>query len=384
MIGRHALAAVLACLVVSGGVTCATGYVRSLEGQYINALAPRMFPLKNQGSELQAEAFRHPDLLVVYGSSELEQANPYHASDLFKEYPTGFTIFPVGRGATTSLVMLQDLAAVGSDLRGKKVAISVSPPWFFVHDRSPDFYAPNHSAVHLNALLFSTELSFETKQAVARQLMQSPTLFASDPLAAFAAQRLVEPGPLSQAGYLASLPLGKLHNAILAVQDCWATYSFIQAQQESDPMVTRRATGIEWPSVMHAAESEQLDAASNNAFGFDNAIWVQKYRKLVTERKGQFSDAWFLDNLKATPEWADLDLLLRGLSELGAEPLLLSQPIPGTYYDYIGISAAARAVYYARLREIAAMYDVPVVDFADHDGDLYFVTDPNSHLSRKG
>ena len=27
---------------------------------------------------------------------------------------------------------------------------------------------------------------------------------------------------------------------------------------------------------------------------------------------------------------------------------------------------------------------MPVVDFADHDDDMYFVIDPNSHLSRKG
>jgi D-alanine transfer protein len=63
---------------------------------------------------------------------------------------------------------------------------------------------------------------------------------------------------------------------------------------------------------------------------------------------------------------------------------VLSQPLPGAYFDYVGVSAAARAQYYARLREVAAAYDVSVVDFADHDSDRYFVTDPNSHLSRKG
>src|ERR1700704_5549637 len=87
VIGRHVLAAVLACLVASGGVASATGYVRSLESRYIEALAPRMFALKNQGTELQAEAFRHADLLVVYGSSELEQPNRYPASNLFQDYP---------------------------------------------------------------------------------------------------------------------------------------------------------------------------------------------------------------------------------------------------------------------------------------------------------
>ncbi len=385
MIGRHVLAAVLAVGLLGGGLASATWYVRWLESQSIHALAPMMFALKNQGTELQAEAFRHSDLLVVYGSSELEQPNRYHASNLFQDYPTGFTIFPVGRGSTTSLVMLQDLAAVGSELHGKKVVISVSPPWFQLHDRTPNFYVANHSALHLNALVFSTDLSFETKQAAVRQLLQSPTLFSTDPLVDFSAHRLVEDGPVSRAQYLATLPLGKLKYAVLQAQDRWATYAFLQTGPTSKPADTPVPAGdIHWPSLTETAEAEQQSQASNNEFGFDNAVWVEKYARLVAERHKQFSDSGFVDNLQHTAEFTDLDLLLRGLSELGAETLVLSQPLPGAYYDYVGVSAAARAQYYARLRGIAAAYDVPVVDFADHDGDKYFVTDPNSHLSRKG
>jgi len=384
MIGRHVLAAVLAGCLLGGGLTGAAWYVRMLESRSIHALAPMMFALKNQGTELQAEAFRHADLLVVYGSSELEQPNRYHASNLFHDYPTGFTVFPVGRGATTSLVMLQDLAAVGSELQGKKVVISVSPPWFQLHDRTPNFYAANHSALHLSALVFSTDLSFETKQAAMRQLMQSPTLFASDPLVDFSAHRLVEDGPLSRAQYLVTLPLGKLKHAAMEVQDRWATYAFLQASPNPDGGVPPPATDINWPSLIQTADAEQQNQASNNEFGFDNAVWVEKYARLVAERHQQFSDSGFVDNLQHTAEFTDLDILLRGLSELGAQPLVLSQPLPGAYYDYVGVSVVARAQYYARLREVAAAYDVPVVDFADHDDDKYFVTDPNSHLSRKG
>src|SRR5258707_15410240 len=128
MIGRHVLAAVLAAGLLGGGLVSASWYVRWLESRSIHTLAPMMFALKNQGTELQAEAFRQPDLLVVYGSSELELANRYHASSLFQHYPTGFTIFPVGRGATTSLVILQDLAAAGPELHGKEVENSVAAP----------------------------------------------------------------------------------------------------------------------------------------------------------------------------------------------------------------------------------------------------------------
>ena len=58
MIGRHVLAAALACCVLSAGLASARWYVRSLEDRSIATLAPRMFALKNQGSELQAAAFR--------------------------------------------------------------------------------------------------------------------------------------------------------------------------------------------------------------------------------------------------------------------------------------------------------------------------------------
>ena len=41
-----------------GGLAGASWYVRWLESRSIHTLAPMMFALKNQGTELQAEAFR--------------------------------------------------------------------------------------------------------------------------------------------------------------------------------------------------------------------------------------------------------------------------------------------------------------------------------------
>ncbi len=382
MLVRHILGAVMAIGLLAGALVGFALYAHWLENQRIHAVAPNLFDLKNQGTELQAAAFQQSDLLVIYGSSELEGPDPYHASTVFQHYPTGFTIFPVGRGETTSLIMLQDLAAIGSDLHGKKVAISVSPPWFFLHDRTPDFYTPNVSPLHLSALVFSTDLSYQTKQLAVRQLMQSPDIFASDPVVGFAAQRLTEDGLFSRAAYLAVLPLGKLHTAWLNLQDMWATVSYLRAQP--DQTVGRSPYAIDWEALTHEATVEQQANADNNTLGFDNTIWTTKYARLVAQRTGQFSDPWFIDNLQHNAEYTDLDILLRGLNDLGMQPLLLSQPIPGKYYDTIGISAAARSEYYARLRQVASANDVPVVDFEDHDNDIYFVTDPNSHLSREG
>jgi D-alanine transfer protein len=175
------------------------------------------------------------------------------------------------------------------------------------------------------------------------------------------------------------MEVARLHS-----QDVSDTTRHIQSRGDLDPDVPRQAAPIGWQSLLQQAEQEQQSSADNNPFGFDNQVWTDKYSKLVPEREAQHDDAWFVDNLDHTAEFTDLDLLLRGLSELGAQPLVISQPIPGSYYDYIGISQQARMQYYDRLRALCTQYGVPVVDFANHDQDQHFVNDPNSHLSRLG
>jgi D-alanine transfer protein len=360
------------------------GSQQGLTSQYIHALAPLMFPLKNEGSELQREALQQSDLLPIYGSSELAFDDPYHASAVFASYPTGFTVFPVGGGQTTSLIILEDVAAEADVLHGQKIVISVSPPFFFLHDRPPEFYAPDSSALHLSSLVFSPDFSVATKQAAARELENSPAMLNQDPLVALAVERLARGTPEDLVLYDQSLPDGEMETARLHAQDVAETDAYIQSRSDLNPDTPRQAAPIDWKALLHQAEQEQQASAENNPFGFDNQVWTDKYSRLVPEREAQHDDAWFVDNLDHTAEFTDLDVLLRGLSELGARPLVISQPIPGAYYDYVGISGQARMQYYTRLRALGAEYGVPVVDFENHDNDVYFVTDPNSHLSRLG
>ena len=106
-------------------------YARSLEYRSITALAADeaiiephgiMAPVKNQGTALQQAALDTGCLLPVYGSSELNLLaaynRPFHATNLFHDRPTGFTIFPIGKAGSTCLIILQKLAAVGPALAG--------------------------------------------------------------------------------------------------------------------------------------------------------------------------------------------------------------------------------------------------------------------------
>ncbi|MCL5025879.1 MAG: D-alanyl-lipoteichoic acid biosynthesis protein DltD [Chloroflexi bacterium] len=388
MRAHHLAPALLALTLFSASLVGGAAYARDLEGRYIHAIAPQTFSLKNQGTALQDEAFRQPDLLPIYGSSELNIADPYHGSELFRSYPTGFTIFPVGKAGTTDLIMLQDLAAIGSDLRGKKVAISLSPPWFFGAMVGQDAYAGNFSRLHASELAYSTEISFDVKQDAARRMLQYPKPLEADPLLKFMLERLADGSPLSRVCYYALLPLGKVQTLVLQLQDHWETFSYIQDQKGGrhplDPDVSHEAATLDWSALLQKAEREQLQHADNNPFGFDNQAWVNRLRPDVVKQKSSRNDTQFLKNLGQSAEWTDLDLLLRGLRDLDAQPLILSMPIQGKYYDYTGVSARARQAYYDKLRQVVEPYGVPVLDFADHDGDKYFLIDPGAHVSREG
>ena len=126
----HLFAGLIASGLVAAVLLGAEMVAVHLEHATIRSSAPELFSLKNQGLAFQRAAARAPYVLPLYGSSELTAVRvPERAHIFFRTAPTGFQVSPVGAGGTNSLIMLQKIGALGSDLRGKKVAISLSPGW---------------------------------------------------------------------------------------------------------------------------------------------------------------------------------------------------------------------------------------------------------------
>jgi D-alanine transfer protein len=383
--GRHLRAALAAVVLVALALAGGASYADRTETRYIHALAPDLSQQKGLGSALPIAAFRQPDLLPVYGSSELDHyLGPYHASELFRTYPSGFTIFPIRKDGTAALTLLQDLAGVGPDLRGKKLVISLSLTWFIFGDAaSPEYYAGSFSRLHANALAFSPDLSYDLRSDVARRMLQFPDSLQSDPLLKFALERLAGGSLLDRVGYALVFPLGQLQSVVLRLQDHWEVLASVGRQADASVAVAPESQPLDWDAVLAQADRESRERADNNPFGFDRDLYARNADKLQQQRRSR-SSAAFQRALDQSIGWTDLDLLLRELRELGARPLLLSPPLPGTFYDFWGVYAPARQAYYDRLRQTVRRYGVPLVSFDDHDGDRLFVVDERSHLSQKG
>ena len=354
----------------------------ALERRYAHALAPRQFHQKDRGTALQRAAFTQADLLPVYGSSELQTLeDPYHASNLFMAYPTGFTVFPVGDIGSTTLIMVQSLAAIGDGARGRKVVFSLSPYWYYqVKDYSQE-YAGNFSALQAGELMFGPRLSLDLKARIARRMLRYPATLAPRPILRLAAGALAEGTPGGRMLYAMVWPLGALQNLVLRLQDHRETVAYLR-QQRLDDSPARRPAPIDWTAVLARAQSDFASHNGNNPFGFDNHYFTKKFKR--ARAKNTLSDSSFRVGLSRSEEWTDLDLLLRVARELKARPMILCAPSPGLYYDSLGLSDTLRREYYRRFEQAVKAYDVPVVSFADHDRDRHFVLDPGAHPSEMG
>lgn len=347
-------------------------WAQRLERRHVHDLIADFSDPKLHGVALQKQAFAQDDLLVLYGSSELIQKVPNTAGEFFEEYPTGFRVFPVGKAGTTALAVLQKLAAVGEDLRGRKVAISLSPSSYFAEEVDPGYYAGNFSVLQATELALSGALSRELRRDAARRMMEYPKTLADDWLLRTLLRRLAGDTLADRALYTALLPLGQLQRGIGRVQDHIATAGHLDEMHPEPERVKRRRV-LNWTQIFKRADelAKRMKATA------------RKPPALAKRPKGS-RDKQFLQTLARADEWTDLELMLRALDELGAQPLILSMPVHARDLETTGVSETARGAYEARLRKITTEHGAPLVYFRQSEDDPDFFSDNLDHLGAKG
>lgn len=342
---------------------------QSLERRYIHVLAPILFPEKNQGISLQRMAFDQTDLLPLYGSSELVKPAGHKAADFFQTYPTNFNVFPVGKAGAASLILLQKLVAVGSELRGKKLIISISPTWFFKESVPVAYYDGNFSLLQAGELIYSREISFDLKRDVARRMLKYPKELEKSFLLAFALKQLASGSPMNRVLYYATVPLGHLENGILRMQDHFEMLFYIWKDWGRLHLHVRRSPHvIDWNRLFTDATDQVREHTDSDP-------------EPIGSEQGS---GMFVANEQNAHEWIDFELLLRGLNELGARPLLLSIPIDGQYFERFGVDRSFRDLYYNRIQRLAQTYQMPLLTFEGHDLDEDFFAGHHDHLTDKG
>ena len=358
----HLVAALIACAIVIAILCGGRLLAIQLERKTVHSNAPKDFFIKNQGLAFERAAARTPDILLLYGSSELIDPIPNRASDFFSSAPTGFQVCPVGKAGTTSLIILQKLAALGSELRGRKVVVSLSASSFLTPAIRPEYYAGNFSLPAASGLLFGVAIDFDLKTAIAKRMLRFPDTLAENDLVKLAAECLASGTPMDRMVLMGVWPLGKLQNIMLDLQDHFEALVYILAGGRSIPDWLR-------PAHLHQPHTSESTYAENQRSGSFNSIRAAR-------------DAAFRARIASASEWTDVELLFRTLAQLKADPLILSMPIDANTAR--GVSRSAREVYYERMRELAQQYHIPVIEFEQHDADPSFLIARREHPTPRG
>ena len=361
----HLSSALIACALTAAILWGGRLLAVYLEERTIHSTAPRDFFIKNQGLAFERAAARAPDILLLYGSSELIDPIPDRASDFFRREPTGFEVCPIGKAGTTSLIVLQKLGALGSALHGRKVAISLSPSSFLTPALRPDFYAGNFSLPAASGTLFGNALDLNLKAKIAKRMLQFPDTLGKDGLLRLAANRLASGRPLDRVVLMTMWPLGKLQNVLLDLQDHFEALVYILGGGKPVPNWLR-------PLSSHGVHLHKGSAG--------NGLEAMTTGSVDTIHPAK--DAEFRTRVATASEWTDLELLFRTLTELRARPLILSMPIDA--YIAPGVSRRAHEAYYDRMRELTRRYHFPLVEFEDHDPDPTFLIARREHPTPKG
>ena len=369
----HLLASLIALGLAAIIFFAAQRVLIHLEHATIASTAPERFVLKDQGLAFQRAAAHSPNVLMIYGSSELRvPAAPERGNIFFRTAPTGFQLSPVGGGGANPLNMVEKIGALGSALRGKKVAFSLSPGWFCTATPSYKGYIGNFSPMAATEMAFGTALDFGLKGAIAARMLQFPETLEQRPLLKFALRRLASGQLLDRVIFCALWPAGKIQATLYEVEDHWAALHHIQRQRKPSPKLQEKP--VDWPQFIAKASKDRPADAGN----------IQQPSPVERKIGPGSRDAGFVTGVKESPTWIDFDLLLRCLAAVHARPLILSMPLGGDFYDHAGISRSARDEFYTKLPAIVETYRFPVIEFKEHDEDPAFLIRHESHLTAKG
>ena len=348
-----------------------------------------------QGSILQKKAFQDSKILPIYGSSEMSYISDFQPARIFTS-ETGFTPVLVGKGGSQTLIHVLNLAALREDVRGRKLAIFLTPQWYGLGGIPKSTFEANFSPLHAYEMLRDPNLSAKLKQEIAKRLLQFPGAYKDFPSLEKMLVAEAQPGwSFKLTRILFALP-AQMEYAALAYQDAtqterqvknlpvktvsqYAGSSKLQETQTLSQGKTSTSLRLDWTQLRTKAIEEGKKSSNNNRFGMDNKFYLEHIASNLQEQENSAKTA----KLFPSPEYEDLRLLMKVLQEKGAKPLFVIIPMNGRWSDYIGFSRAEREACYKRLAQMIRAENFQVSDFTMHENDDFYLRDP-WHLAWKG
>ena len=310
---------------------------------------------------------------LLLGSSELTVANKkeFHPTQMFNY--DDFHLMQVGGGFFQNVIQASTLASLEPIMTQKKVAIIESLNWFDQKGMRQDAFESRVSKEHVYYTLVNPKLSKETKLKFINRVLELSAKNDSLVSTFERYKRVLVEGEGSQIDqFMIQMELAKF--SVNVVQAFYDEHSL-----ENFPSKGSTMPDYNWDEVLAKNEEQAKKDTQSNEYHFDD--WY--YKKRIEGNLESFKDSAATFKYTDSPEYEDFKLFLQIAKELGVEVLVITFPVNGPWYDYIGIDASQRNAFSTKINEIVKEAGVKQVDLTSHDYDPYYIWDA-THPGWKG
>lgn len=326
-----------------------------------------------KGTTIQDVMLKESQYYPIFGSSELEKKDPFHPYRLFKDLGMKEKPFLIGTGGSTDLIHAINIASHVGQMNHKKIAIIISPQWFAKKGIDDINFSARFSPQQLMDLLDNPNLSNQLKQKFAKRVLQFSAVKNDEVLNRLSAQ--VIHGETINPSVSEDNLNGWLYKNSLQKNDDFKSRLMIPYNRFAS-MKVRDLKGKSWKEIRSIAVSYGKKKATNNPYYMRN-----KYYNMILHH--QKKDHRPNEFYTSSPEYNDLQLLLDALKESGADPLFISIPANGLWYDHIGIHEKRRLAVYHKIHQQISSNGFKIYDLTNKEYEPYVLSDA-VHIGWKG
>lgn len=317
-----------------------------------------------KGSAIQTEMFEDKKFYPIFGSSELEKRDPFHPTHIFKEKKFGKIPFLIGTGGSTDLIHAINIGSHVGHIENKKFAIIISPQWFTKKGLEDNNFSARYSPLQLDKLLSNPNISPGLKHRISKRLMHFSAT-KDDAQVNVYANNEADDSEVS----------GGIYENLMEKNDIVKSKFMIPGNR----FKKRKHLDLEhksWEEIRDLAVKFGSRHATNNPYFMRNEYFdmIQKHQKKLY-RNGEF----YINS----QEFNDLQLLLDILKESKSDPLFISIPANGKWYDHINIPQSQRQPVYDKINKKIASAGFKLYDLSDKEYEPYVLSDA-VHIGWKG
>lgn len=332
---------------------------------------------KDQGVRFNSY-FADKDYVLLQATSELKVPITENPRNFFPAEGMN-NIETVGVQGWQSITQAEILGSEVTENKNRKVALVVSPQWFYYKDGVPtENFQSSFAPVQFYSFLDNPRITEEHKRKYTlrmSELLTGSVQYFPEKLYAKLYNRN---DIISNTIGFVFKPYFFMRKNMVEFKDKGMLYKKLKLLSDKTEETDNNFRSVDWSKELISADEEAKKSITNNDYWVCDKFYDEN--KMELEKKKDYLSKY---NILDSKEYDDYELYLDICNDLGIKPYIILLPTNGKWYDELGLKKNERDEFYKKARREAEDRGFEVVDYADKEYTPYFMYDA-SHFGWEG